>query len=875
MKWKRFGSSGSSASIDAGDAKDLSDRWDEFDVESEGAYYEHEYSSELCEEGVETTSTLPDVERLKIITSHFERALCKQTKQHLLSMRPSNTFSGAAACTFLVEEKYASTREHALQIGRALACEFDLFVHEKNDFILEDSDKIKYKFIPAEKRVTNAIVEDLSSSSISDVFQEGLSTKTNVYKHRSYKRSFWGDDAVTFLCESNMAKSRQDGVRVAQMLIDKYGLFQHVERKHKIFKDKRELYRFLPRTNRTSDSEAFRETIPIEEWALRFKSVVLSNGPFSGTHAVDAMIDSDLAESRGEAVSLGDKLFSQLQLFECITGRIQAFLDRPDIYYKYCTETSILLPGLQWLGSEAIDESSAISANEKISDRQEQNSEPDLQVIVEGHTDNGNGRDTCFVNSPEILSPSGHSVITRSMTNHQSSSFRKSIKGAKFSAIDEMLCLNSILSDYCDLSSDDEDDGDDEREVIFDRFGFIVEDDARSRGKQGHAQVLSQPKESLSVRGWDDLLNSCRLTETGVTYDSVKHFMRLGLPDELRAKAWCCITGVDALVEEREGDYDSLVLVALRLMEEVSAEGGQSLKGVIERDLHRTFPKHLLFYKSRDGAGAEPARNIKRTSETSESSDPNTSHLNDGLSNDGLSALRRVLYAYSVYDDEIGYCQGMNFLAAMFLTFMNEEESFWLLVAVMNEEPYDMRVMYSEDMGGVHESLYITERLVQKFMPKLFKHLEREHVDISMIATQWIMTLFSSTFRFDMVSRVWDSFLVEGWKVVYRIILALLESAQDHLIGLDMEGILTYLRDELPNEIDGGAVVRLSTKIPLRQRQLKKLTAEWRGSSKRGQFVKRRLTVDSFDDSMNGSRMSIKLPKDLAKKLIPGARVIT
>lgn len=93
--------------------------------------------------------------------------------------------------------------------------------------------------------------------------------------------------------------------------------------------------------------------------------------------------------------------------------------------------------------------------------------------------------------------------------------------------------------------------------------------------------------------------------------------------------------------------------------------------------------------------------------------------------------------------------------------------------------------------------------------------------------------------------------------------------------GLDMEGILTYLRDELPNEIDGGAVVRLSTKIPLRQRQLKKLTAEWRGSSKRGQFVKRRLTVDSFDDSMNGSRMSIKLPKDLAKKLIPGARVIT
>ena len=32
---------------------------------------------------------------------------------------------------------------------------------------------------------------------------------------------------------------------------------------------------------------------------------------------------------------------------------------------------------------------------------------------------------------------------------------------------------------------------------------------------------------------------------------------------------------------------------------------------------------------------------------------------------------------------------------------------------------------------------------------------------------------------------------VEGWKVVYRVILALLEYAQDHLMELDMEGILT------------------------------------------------------------------------------------
>lgn len=46
----------------------------------------------------------------------------------------------------------------------------------------------------------------------------------------------------------------------------------------------------------------------------------------------------------------------------------------------------------------------------------------------------------------------------------------------------------------------------------------------------------------------------------------------------------------------------------------------------------------------------------------------------------GQSRLRRVLKAYSTYDREIGYCQGMNFIAAMFLTLVSEEKAFWMLV---------------------------------------------------------------------------------------------------------------------------------------------------------------------------------------------------
>ena len=46
----------------------------------------------------------------------------------------------------------------------------------------------------------------------------------------------------------------------------------------------------------------------------------------------------------------------------------------------------------------------------------------------------------------------------------------------------------------------------------------------------------------------------------------------------------------------------------------------------------------------------------------------------------GQASLRRVLRAYNIYDSDVGYCQGMNFIAAMFITYMSEEEAFWMLV---------------------------------------------------------------------------------------------------------------------------------------------------------------------------------------------------
>lgn len=121
------------------------------------------------------------------------------------------------------------------------------------------------------------------------------------------------------------------------------------------------------------------------------------------------------------------------------------------------------------------------------------------------------------------------------------------------------------------------------------------------------------------------------------------------------------------------------------------------------------------------------------------------------------------------------------------------------------------------------------------------------------------MTIYTSTFPFDLVTRVWDLFLAEGWKIVYKTLLALLMHAREDgdLINKNMEEILSYLR-HFQSKVDGEKIMASANKIPLKHRHIQKYASEFRKLMEGGEMhvhevIQRFLT---FDDSTIASTNS-------------------
>ncbi|PWN31737.1 TBC-domain-containing protein [Meira miltonrushii] len=179
---------------------------------------------------------------------------------------------------------------------------------------------------------------------------------------------------------------------------------------------------------------------------------------------------------------------------------------------------------------------------------------------------------------------------------------------------------------------------------------------------------------------------------------------------------------------------------------------------MIRKDLARTFPGQVYF---QDGKGI------------------------------GQENLFNVVKAYSLYDEECGYCQGMQFVVGPLLLNMPDEEAFSTLVRLMKS--YDLRGHFVPNMPSLQLRLFQFERLLEECLPLLHRHLVRQGVKSSMYASGWIMTLFTYRSPLPICFRILDSVFAEGIEAIFRFALALMKKNEDQLLQMSFDEAVPLL----------------------------------------------------------------------------------
>ncbi|KAF3329713.1 Ecotropic viral integration site 5 [Carex littledalei] len=318
-----------------------------------------------------------------------------------------------------------------------------------------------------------------------------------------------------------------------------------------------------------------------------------------------------------------------------------------------------------------------------------------------------------------------------------------------------------------------------------DRFGFFKQEQSNSpEGITKSRSTREKEKEERRIRKWRKMIGVGGSDWSHYEKRNpqvVKRRIRKGIPDCLRGLVWQLISGSRELLLMNPGVYEQLVIY------ETSASELE-----IIRDISRTFPSHV-FFQQRHGPGQR--------------------------------SLYNVLKAYSVYDREVGYVQGMGFLAGLLLLYMSEEDAFWLLVALLKGAVHaPMEGLYQAGLPLVQQYLFQFEQLVKDFLPKLGQHFSEEMINPSMYASQWFITVLSYSFPFHFTLRIWDIFLYEGIKVVFKVGLALLKFCHDDLVKLPFEKLLHSLRNfpEEATDPDTLLPIAFSFKVTKRLEEIEK-----------------------------------------------------
>ncbi|XP_069059296.1 TBC1 domain family member 14 isoform X3 [Pleurodeles waltl] len=269
-----------------------------------------------------------------------------------------------------------------------------------------------------------------------------------------------------------------------------------------------------------------------------------------------------------------------------------------------------------------------------------------------------------------------------------------------------------------------------------------------------------------------------------------------GIPPSVRGKVWSLAIGnelnitaelFDICLSRAKDRWKSLSTGSSEIENEdsgLSAADREASLELIKLDISRTFPNLCIFQKG-------------------------------GPYHDMLHS---ILGAYTCYRPDVGYVQGMSFIAAVLILNLDTADAFIAFSNLLNK-PCQM-AFFRVDHGLMLTYFAAFEVFFEENLPRLFAHFKKNNLTPDIYLIDWIFTLYSKSLPLDLACRVWDVFCRDGEEFLFRTALGILKLFEDIVTKMDFIHIAQFLT-KLPEDLSSEDLFTCIASIQMQSRNKK------------------------------------------------------
>ena len=246
-------------------------------------------------------------------------------------------------------------------------------------------------------------------------------------------------------------------------------------------------------------------------------------------------------------------------------------------------------------------------------------------------------------------------------------------------------------------------------------------------------------------------------------------------------------------------------------------------KELIEYKITNNYYNSILKLSEKE---SKNNKKLKQFFEEIERDITRTFHTEKFIKENGNSQLKNILNSMAFLRPEIGYCQGMNFIVGALINFINIEKiSFWIFLSFIDN--LELNLLFLKNMPDYLIRIYQLNFYIKTYFPQLSNHFKKNQINPHLFFSKWILTIFSSNLPFDILYKVWDVFIIDKWKAIFKFCLIFLNLMKKDLIKMDLNSFSKYFRNKKFDNVNFKDIIKHYNHFKVTNKKLKELKEDF------------------------------------------------